>query len=102
MTDTISTLRKEWLSEKSDEIEAQISAARIARDAAEDMDNWHLVDSYDMLIDGLLEQKDNLHAQCPFRYEDPRTEAEKAADAFTEEYSNDATISDIRTGFQQW
>lgn len=34
--------------------------------------------------------------------EDPRTEAEKAADAFTEEYSNDATISDIRTGFQQW
>lgn len=76
MTDTISTLRKEWISEKSDEIEAQISAARIARDAAEDMDNWHLVDSYDMLIDGLLAQKDNLSSECPFRYEDPRTECD--------------------------
>lgn len=36
------------------------------------------------------------------RLDDPRTDAEKAADAFNEEYSNDATISDIRTGFQQW
>lgn len=77
MNDTISTLRKEWLSEKSDEIEAQISAARTARDAAEDMNNWHLVDSYDMLIDGLLVQKDNLSSECPFMNEDPRTEWER-------------------------
>lgn len=35
-------------------------------------------------------------------WSDPRTEAEKAADAFNEEYSNDATISDIRTGLQQF
>lgn len=35
-------------------------------------------------------------------FSDPRTPEEKAADAFNDEYSNDATISDIRTGFQQW
>lgn len=35
-------------------------------------------------------------------FSDPRTPEEKAADAFNEEYNNDATISDIRTGFQQW
>ena len=35
-------------------------------------------------------------------WSDPRTPEEKAADAFNEEYNNDATISDIRTGFQQW
>ena len=35
-------------------------------------------------------------------FSDPRTPEEKDADAFNEEYSNDTTISDIRTGFQQW
>lgn len=33
---------------------------------------------------------------------DPRTPEQKSADAFQAEYSNDETIRDIRTGFQQW
>ena len=45
---------------------------------------------------------ENITDENQASYFDPRTPEEKAADAFNEEYNNDATISDIRTGFQQW